>query len=306
MEFRNINTFLYVAEMESFSKAADKLGYSQSNVSFQIQQLEKELGIRLFERTGKSVQITEQGREFLFYANEIQKLSSQAAAAVKIPRGQEREMMSGLLRIGSIQSIAAAILPDLLAGFHRLYPQIQIVVYTEGRDILIEKIKNNQIDLFFELNEKSMIPNLKRKVLRKEEIVFLSAEPFAGNEGEKLPLSQIAQKDFVLTETGEAYRRELDRLLAGKDLNITPVIEFGNPETIICLVEKGIGLSFLPLFCARERIRRGKLFIVEADMPEVYMYSQVFYHKNKWITPQMEALLSFIDDFFNQGDQPVR
>ena len=85
MEFRNINTFLSVAELQSFSKAANKLGYSQSNVSLQIQQLEQELGVPLFERTGKSIRITAAGQDFLFYANEIQRLNQQALNTVRIP-----------------------------------------------------------------------------------------------------------------------------------------------------------------------------------------------------------------------------
>ena len=112
MEFRNIKTFLCIAEMNSFSKAAEKLGYSQSNVSFQIQQLEQELGVRLFERYGRSIQITQPGREFLFYANEMEKLSLQAVSAVKNPAGMDGRQLSGLLRIGSVESIANGILPD--------------------------------------------------------------------------------------------------------------------------------------------------------------------------------------------------
>lgn len=127
------------------------------------------------------------------------------------------------------------------------------------------------------------------------QLIFL---PMEGKGEKKLPLREIAGKDFVLTEHGEGYRRELDRLLAEQDLAIQPVIEFGNPETIIRLVEKGIGLSFLPLFCAEEKVRNGQLFIVETDMPKVYMYSQLFYHKNKWITPQLKALLTYIIDYF--------
>ena len=96
MEFRNINTFLCVAEQKSFSRAADRLGYSQSNVSFQIQQLEQELGVRLFERTGKTIRITEKGQEFLFYANEIEKLGDQAMTAVRSPGDGARSEMGGL------------------------------------------------------------------------------------------------------------------------------------------------------------------------------------------------------------------
>ena len=111
-------------------------------------------------------------------------------------------------------------------------------------------------------------------------------------------MDELAKKDFVLTEPGEGYRKQLDRLLGEYNQTITPVIEFANPETVIQLVERKIGLSFLPYFCAEEKIKSGKLFPLETVAPRIYMYNQIFYHRDKWVTPQMEALLDFIKSFF--------
>lgn len=91
MEFRNIITFLKVAELKNFSKAAEKLGYSQSAVTVQIKQLEKELGTRLFERVGKGAVLTESGQDFVFHANEILNTAKQAVDAV---RGSEKSRVN--------------------------------------------------------------------------------------------------------------------------------------------------------------------------------------------------------------------
>lgn len=302
MEFRNIRTFILAANERSFSKAAEELGYSQSNVSFQIQQLEQELGVRLFERTGRTVQLTQQGRQFLFYANEIQNLSEQAAASVKFSDGTAPESLGGTLRIGSIESIATALLPDLLAMFHMEHPNIKITVYTENRSALVERAKNNMVDLFFDLNHTIIDPMLKQKTLRKEEIVFLSSASEKWELAGQVPLEQLSRETFVLTESGESYRNELDRLLSENGLFISPIVEFGNPETIVRMVEKDVGLSFLPLFCIQEKILAKRLCIVKTDAPPVYMYSQILYHKNKWITPQMQVFLAFISHYFESSD----
>ena len=95
MELRNINTFLKVAATQNFSKAAEQLGYSQSAVTVQIRQLEKELGTPLFERIGKRVSLTERGMEFISYANEIMRVTDQARFFAK----DQREL-DGTLRIG--------------------------------------------------------------------------------------------------------------------------------------------------------------------------------------------------------------
>ena len=300
MELRNISTFLKVAELKSFSRAAEKLGYSQSNVSFQIQQLENELGVRLFERIGRKIEITPQGRSFLFYANEINKMTLQAVSDIKnkantpdcaSPRGQ--------LRIGSIESIATGVLPALLTEFHRRFPLVQVTVFTENKNILIDRVNNNQIDMFFGLNSPSVISNMVRRELRREEIIFVG--PAGSGSCRFVPLEELRSMSFVLTEYGEGYRRELDAALAERGLSITPVIEFGNPETIIQLVKSGVGMSFLPLFCAEKNISAGNIVRIDTDIEPIYMHSQMFYHKNKWITPAMKAFFDTVDLFFG-GD----
>ena len=149
MEFRNIITFLKVAELKNFSKAAEKLGYSQSAVTVQIKQLEKELGTRLFERVGKGAVLTESGQDFVFHANEILNTAKQAVDAV---RGSEKKQsereITGVLRVGSVESVSTALLPEILMEFHRICPQVEIVVHTSKRDVLIEEIRGNSLDHF--------------------------------------------------------------------------------------------------------------------------------------------------------------
>ena len=121
MEFRNIVTFLKVAELKNFSKAAEKLGYSQSAVTVQIQQLEKELGVRLFERVGKGVALTESGQDFVFHANEILNTTRQAVESVKNHgKHPDQKEITGILKVGSVESVSTALLPEILMAFHRV------------------------------------------------------------------------------------------------------------------------------------------------------------------------------------------
>lgn len=294
MEFRNLQTFLCVAKLQSFSKAAEKLGYSQSNVSFQIQQLEQELEVSLFDRSGKKIKITEPGQEFLFYANEIQKLYLLSLKTIKEKNDNNPHEIEGLLKFGSIESISTSILPSLLAEFNQIYPNISLSVITKNRENLIEMLKNNQIDFFFDFNDNIDIPNFHHKILSKEEVAFLGNKPT-----NKLSLEILSKQRFILTEQGEAYRKKLDYLLLENGIHVYPSIEFSDPNQIIQLIEKNIGISFLPLFCAIKKINENKLFIVETELPKVEMYCQLYYHKNKWISPQINAFLDYTYSYFN-------
>ena len=125
MEIRNIATFLKVAGTQNFSKAAEQLGYSQSAVTVQIQQLEKELDTQLFERIGKRVYLTEKGQEFVFYANEIMRVTNRA-----LDFSKKNSVPKGTLRIGGVESICTALLPDLILK-SCFCPEIEIVIKSE-------------------------------------------------------------------------------------------------------------------------------------------------------------------------------
>ncbi len=301
MEFRNINTFLKVAELNNFSKAAEKLGYSQSAVTVQIQQLEKELGTRLFERIGKGVSLTEKGQAFLFYANEILHMTDKAIQDTKAPVVLNPSQITGTLRIGSIESVSTAILPDILLAFHKTCPRVKIIVQTKHRDKLIEEIHNNQIDLFFTMEEQRMFPNLKRTILCKDKVVFIAPPDPAASAGIHKSVDELSELPFIFTEKGESYRHQLDKLLWSHGIEINPVLEISNPETLLHLVQHQMGYSFLPYFSVRDSVKKGNVLPMYTDLPPVYVWCQMFYHKDKWLTPQMNAFFSLTEQYFNQN-----
>ncbi|WP_353095205.1 LysR family transcriptional regulator [Tissierella praeacuta] len=299
MEIRNIATFLKMAATLNFSKAAEQLGYSQSTVTIQIQQLERELGTQLFERIGKQVNLTEQGKAFVFHANKIMRVINSAKTFAS-----NADIPTGSLRIGGVESLCTAILPDLLLKFHNLCPQVETVIKTATTNELIEMIKYNDIDLLFTLDQKIYGSEWIRVLQQDEDIVFVASKnhSFTYEEntyGEKINLQALLKEPFILTEKGGSYRYELEKLLAEKDMDINPILEIGNTETIIHLLEKGMGISFLPLFSVKKAIKQGTLSLIQTNIPNIQMCSQLLYHKDKWVTPQMQLFISIVQDFYN-------
>ena len=127
MELRNINTFLHIAELHSFSSAARELGYSQSAVSAQIAQLEAELGTPLFDRVGKTVRLTDAGQTFQSYARTLLITAQQAKAALMPARA-----VSGTLRVALADSVCSTFLPDLLQQFHAHYTRFRMLDMRES------------------------------------------------------------------------------------------------------------------------------------------------------------------------------
>jgi len=158
MELRNINTFLHIAELHSFSSAARELGYSQSAVSAQISQLETELGTPLFDRVGKTVRLTDAGQTFQSYARTLLITAQQAKAALLPARA-----VSGTLRVALADSVCSTFLPDLLQQFHALCPQVELVLRTATADEMLRLLSANQIDLAYTLDSAPAQPDAGRQ-----------------------------------------------------------------------------------------------------------------------------------------------
>lgn len=301
MEIRNIVTFLKVAGTQNFSKAADQLGYSQSAITVQIQQLERELNVQLFERIGKRVYLTEKGQEFVPYANEIMNAVEQA---MEFPG--EQNAVKGKLRIGGVESVCTALLPDLILRMHQLYPDIEVVIRSGTTNELVEMAKTNELDLVFTFDKKIYNPEWVCIAEKTEKVCFVTGRLQGRKElpeQEYIGIEHLVEEPFILTEMGAAYQYELEQLLAERELRIDPILEIGNTETIIQLVKKGMGVSFLPKFTVEKEFKKGKIKQIQTDLPEVRMHCQLLYHKNKHLTPQMKVLIGLVQESFEKMEQ---
>ena len=128
-----------------------------------------------------------------------------------------------------------------------------------------------------------------------EEIIFVAPKD---QKRSKVPIEELVQKPFILTERGAAYQYELERLLAEQELRIEPILEIGNTETIIHLLKKGMGCSFLPRFTVKEELQNDTLTEIRTNLPPVKMFNQLFYHKNKYVTPQMQLFIQLVIHYF--------
>ena len=282
MEFRQLQTFVTITHAESFSRAAELLGYSQSAVTVQIRLLEEELQVRLFDRMGKKTVLTAQGRQLLEYANRIIQEMNQAKSAII----QDTEL-SEPLHVGTLESLCFSKLPPLLGYFRSNYPKVPVKVTTATPKELIAMMEKNQLDLIYFLDRPRYNNNWNKELEVREPIVFVTSpeSPLASRKG--LRLAEILEEPFFLTEKNENYRRELDQYLESRDRVITPFLEASNTEFIIQMIQRNRGVSFLPYFAVQESVRAGQLAVLDVTDFGVAMYRQIFYHKNKWKTREM-------------------
>ena len=291
MEIRNLITFTKVAETQSLSKAARLLGYAQSTVTMQMQQLEQELGVHLFDRIGKQISLTHQGQVFYQYAVSIRNDLEQAKNAVADP-----STLSGKLCLGTIESICASIFPDLLAEYHRLHPEVTISIVTDSPGVLLDRMNENTIDIVYLLDRRIYDNRWCKTLEEPEENIFVaSPDHELALAKRELELDEVLRFPFFLTEKDASYRHMLEQYLASINRSVKPFLEIGSTEFIIHMLLKNTGISFLPKFTVQRELQQKQLTALNVRGFQMQTWRQIFYHKNKWVTREMQEFLRLAD-----------
>ena len=291
MEIRQLNSFVKIVEMQSFSKAAESLGYTQAAVTIQIHQLEQEFNTRLFDRVGRHVVLTPPGREFLTYANDILRKVEDVHTALGNPKLQEHR-----LRIGSLESLLSFKLPPVVRYFYEEHPEVTLEVRTGSPKGLVGMLEHNLVDVIYLLDRRIYDQNWIKLLEKPEPVIFVASPDLSVTKEPVVHLSDLLSLPFFLTEQNSNYRYALEQELAANHMKITPFFETGDTEVIIRLIKENDGISFLPAFAVEKDLKEGSLKEVHVSDFEMTMYRQILYHKDKWVTDEMKLLENLIKD----------
>lgn len=289
MELRNLITFVRIAEVKNFSKSAQLLGYSQSAVTMQIKQLEQELGRQLFERIGKQVKLTQAGEKLLPYALEILNTAQKAQSMVR-----ENEQITGHLHIGTCESYVIGVLPQVLTAFQQQCPNVEVQVQTGLTTDLFHRLRQNDIDLLFFLDRKLYFPEWIKVFERPEHSFFVASAKSKLAAETHISTERLLQEPLFLTEKGISYRYAMEQKMAEQGFALHPFLEIGNTDVITQFVLQNKGISFLPNYVVAPYIQNGTLVKLDTECPEITMWSQLVYHRNKYITPQMKKMIAIM------------
>ena len=291
MDLKNLVTFIHVAELGSFTKAAEQLGYSQPSISFQIKQLEEEFGCLLFERINHTIALTEKGHELVSCAHQIRALTDSFKESVE----KENEC-NGLIHVVTPDSVCEEMINSHYIDFHKRFPAISIRFTTGDSAVMLDMLDHNEADVIITLDH-----HLYNKdyVIAKEKqlsmhFVANSKSRFAGIKN--LSIKDIISEPFVLTERGQGYRRVFDRELAKKSLEITPFLEIGRTDIITSMIAQSDMISFLPDFVTKPLIESGELCYLDVCDMNIEIWKQLIYHKNKWISKSLKAFIDYVKE----------
>lgn len=290
MEIHDLRVFLAVAEEGNITRAAQRLGYVQSNVTARIRQLESELDTSLFYRHSRGVSLTPTGETVLSYAKKIVTLCSEVQRAI-----QDESNPSGPLRIGSMETTAAIRLPEVLTAYHEAYPNVDLYLTTGPTEQLLQSVLEYKIDGAF-VAAPIEHPEIVQETFVEEELVLISNS----KKSPLLALQSIQERTLLVFRTGCTYRSQLKKWLYDEGIYPEKVMEFGTLDAILGCVRAGLGFSLIPKSVIEHGDRDN--LITYHEIPDKYGRVKTIFirRQDSLITPALYRFLQVIRESFSR------
>ncbi len=298
MNTKSLVTFKTILEVGSFQKAADKLGYTQSTVTFQIKQLEEELALKLFEKIGRRMELTQAGKDIMPYIDMILQGAEQISNY-----GKSLSEISGSLKLAIPDSILIYNMQPFMQAFTHEAPNVQLIVNSIQSGEINPSIADGTADIGINCEKDSYPDSVVHKKLGKYKAVLV-ASPFANNNlldfitpHQRKPIS------LICNEPDGYYQLDMDKYLSEKDILLNPPMKVQSIEAVKRCVMNNLGIAVVPTYSIGEELKNGSLMPIKTELDEKEYNSFYIYHKNKWISPQMELALDLLKKYLG-NDNP--
>ncbi|RDI40930.1 LysR family transcriptional regulator [Falsibacillus pallidus] len=280
MESQELRIFQAVAKAGSITKAAQVLGYVQSNVTARIQQLESELNRQLFYRQ-RGMVLTPDGAKLLRYAEKITHLLDEAHMVMN-----DSGEPAGPLLLGATHTSSANYLPAILAEYSKLYPKVELALTTDYSDVLVEKVRRFELHGAFVKTE-NLDDHFVQEMVMEEQLVLIASADVKHVE-------EVYHKPFLMNTKGCPHRERLEEWMGNNGINKIRYLEFNNPDAIIQGVISGLGASFVVKSSIQELEKEGKLR--SFNIPEEYSSAKKFFirHKDSVMTSTMSTFIDLL------------
>jgi DNA-binding transcriptional LysR family regulator len=294
MEIKLLKTFITVAHTLSFSATAEILHYSQSSISEQIKKLETNLNAILFERIGNKIKLTSTGEILVIYSKKILDMCDEAVLAISY---SENDEIKGQLTVAMTETLCFYKLPNLFKEFCELYPNIELKLKIGNCYDFPTWLNNNMIDVAFVLDDEVNYANLVTKLLYEEKLVLVTSPLHPLAKFSELSLEDLQDQILVLTQKGSKYRAIFENYLKEKQVSCKSQFEFESVEAIKNFIKNGFGIAFLPETTVKKELALKELIKLPVTDINLKIATQILYHKDKWVSPALKALLDLVEKF---------
>jgi DNA-binding transcriptional LysR family regulator len=286
MDFDQLETFIEVARLSSFSRAAEKRFRTQPAISSQIRSLEEEVGAKLLDRSGGKVSVTASGKLFLKFAEETLDARKAVVTAIaeteRVPRGE--------IVVGANEGTCLHILPEVFAHFKKQYPDVSVSIKRADYAKVLESVIDNSVD-FGVVSMPITDPRLTAVLIHRDELVLIATPKHPLAKLKSVSAADIAQYPLVMPKVGHT-RDALDELFHQRKLKPRYAMELDSSELLKRFVAADVGIGFISRSNVQEDVKANVLATIAlADAPIRRDLALVF-RKDKALS---RAALAFID-----------
>jgi DNA-binding transcriptional LysR family regulator len=286
MDLNQLRVFYHAAKLKSFSLAAEALFVTRPLISIRIKQLEDAYGLKLFERTGKRVELTNTGEVLLSYADKIFNLIKEAENHMEDMKG----ITFGTLKICTGLTVGTYYLSPLINAFRKKYPKVEIQMKVKNKKGVLEDILSFTDDLGF-LGNMEPNENVVVTQLWEDELTLIVSRSHDLAKIGAISPSRLNDQTFIMREKGSGTRELIEEKLSANNISVKTALELGSDEAIKRAVEVGIGVSIVPREVVRNELRRGLVRAVRFLNEPIVMQYCMIHHRNKYISNTIRAFI---------------
>jgi DNA-binding transcriptional LysR family regulator len=286
MDFDQLETFLEVARLSSFSRAAEKRFRTQPAISAQIRSLEEEVGARLLDRSGGKVSLTSPGKEFQKYAED----AVQARRAILLHLAEMERVPRGEIVVGANEATCLHILPEVFASFKQQYPNVNVSINRAERSRIVEQIIDNTVD-FGIVSMPITDTRLTVVPIHKDELVIITSPEHPLAKLKSATIEQVAEHPLLLPQAGRT-RDAIDNALSERRLKPNISMELDSSELLKRFVAAGLGIGFIGRSSVVEDVRAGVLAAIPVAETPMRRDLALVFRKDKALS---RGALAFIE-----------
>ena len=292
LTLRHLQIFICVCDALSMTKTAEKLHMTQPSVSQAIHEIEEHYKVRLFERLGRSLFITDAGNNLLTYARHLISLSNEIEAAM------QKFGRQYTIRIGASVTIGECILIDLIAKLSVQYPDYQIKSEIHNTMVLEKMLLNDQLDIAL-VEGKVQSEYLVVKSFMDDELIFIASPQDDVFQKVSLCTTDLREMNFFVREKGSGTRNLFDQVMAAHEVQCNIIGTHNNPDTIKKAVLAQLGVSAISKFAVRHELRRGLIRQFKVEPIQFQRKFHIVYHKNKYLSQGIQNIIQLCEQTIN-------
>jgi DNA-binding transcriptional LysR family regulator len=284
MNLQHLRYLLAVARTGSFTRAAGTMSVTQPTVSTGISELESQLGVQLFNRNGRRVELTLEGRTLVNYAIRIQDLVEEASDSLT------KRATQGGFQFGAIDAAAIYLLPEVIHDFLAAHPDVELSVQVAPTRQLVDDLLENRSE-FALITLPFKHERLRTLPLYRDRLVLVAgrAHRFAGQKA--IALEDVVLEPLILFHEDSISRRAIDERFAEAGVSPRVVMAMRSPEAMRKLVEAGVGISFLPLLTVQDALETGDLVEVHVKSVRLSREIGLAWKAGRYFGPAIDTLL---------------